>query len=216
MNAECRWCHETVDVEELVKDSNRKTGRKRHCKKCEGEKQRERYKAEASIRVEKNREYRLRNAEAFKAARKRDQEAYNRRTREWRIKNPEAYRASVKRSNAKQGAKPDSVLRKTLRTRILQAIKSEYKHSSTVELLGCSIAEFRARLESLFQEGMTWENRGVWKADGPMTWHIDHIKPISAFDLSDPVQQKACFHWSNLQPLWAKDNLEKSDTFELP
>ena len=50
---------------------------------------------------------------------------------------------------------------------------------------------------------MTWQNYG----DG---WHIDHIHPCAAFDLTDPEQQKACFHWSNLQPLWAIDNFRKS------
>ena len=69
------------------------------------------------------------------------------------------------------------------------------------ELLGCTIEEMRTYLESLFLEGMSWDNHGVW--------HIDHIKPCCSFDLVDPEQQKICFHYKNLQPLWAIDNIKK-------
>lgn len=71
------------------------------------------------------------------------------------------------------------------------------------ELLGCTVEEFRLHVERQFLPGMTWQNYGLFG------WHIDHIKPISGFDLSDPAQVKECFHFSNLQPLWAEDNLRK-------
>ena len=57
-------------------------------------------------------------------------------------------------------------------------------------------------LESKFRDGMTWENYGPF-------WHVDHIRPWASFDLSDPSQQKLCFHWTNLQPLLATENLAK-------
>lgn len=50
---------------------------------------------------------------------------------------------------------------------------------------------------------MTWENYGFY------TWHIDHIRPCASFDLSDPEQQKICFNYKNMQPLWAHENLSK-------
>jgi len=56
-------------------------------------------------------------------------------------------------------------------------------------------------LEKMFTDGMTWDNYGQW--------HLDHIRPCASFDLSDVEQRKACFHFTNLQPLWAKDNLIK-------
>jgi hypothetical protein len=92
-----------------------------------------------------------------------------------------------------------------LRTRLRQALKGAgvKKSSKTFDLIGCTIQELVAHLESQFQPGMTWENRSEW--------HIDHIRPCASFDLSDPAQQRACFHWSNLQPLWAADNLAKGD-----
>ena len=72
-----------------------------------------------------------------------------------------------------------------------------------MELIGCSIEQARAHIESLWQEGMTWSNHTL---EG---WHIDHIKPINTFDLSDAEQQKICFHYTNLRPLWARDNLSR-------
>ena len=71
------------------------------------------------------------------------------------------------------------------------------------ELLGCDRAFLIKWLEKQFKPGMSWENYGVFG------WHIDHIRPCASFDLSDPKQQSECFHYTNLQPLWWKDNLSK-------
>jgi len=77
------------------------------------------------------------------------------------------------------------------------------KTSTTIDLLGCTVNELWDHLESLFIEGMTRENYGEW--------HVDHIKPCASFDLSNPKEQQKCFHYTNLQPLWALDNLSKGD-----
>lgn len=96
-------------------------------------------------------------------------------------------------------------LGKVLRSRIKSAIKANCKTGSAVRDLGCSIDELKLYLESRFQPGMTWEN---WGKTG---WHIDHIKPLSKFNLEDREEfLKAC-HYTNLQPLWAKDNYKKRD-----
>jgi hypothetical protein len=92
-----------------------------------------------------------------------------------------------------------------LRARINKVVKGESKSDNTMSLVGCSVDELKIHLESQFQEGMSWDNYGI---EG---WHVDHIKPCASFDMSDPEEQKKCFHYSNLQPLWAKDNLEKGD-----
>jgi hypothetical protein len=84
---------------------------------------------------------------------------------------------------------------------MLKAIKENYKSGSSRELLGCSISEVRKHLEAQFATGMTWANHGKW--------HIDHIRPCCTFDLSNPAQQRACFHYTNLRPLWAHDNLSR-------
>src|SRR5574343_381163 len=77
------------------------------------------------------------------------------------------------------------------------------KCEKTINLLGCSIEEFKKYLESKFQPGMTWENYGKYG------WHIDHIIPCSAFNFLNPEDQKRCFHYTNMQPLWASENLSK-------
>jgi hypothetical protein len=89
------------------------------------------------------------------------------------------------------------------RIRIWHALKGIGKHISTMELLGCTIEELRAHLEAQFQDGMSWDNRGYYG------WHIDHIRPCASFDLTVPEQQKECFNYRNLQPLWARDNMSK-------
>lgn len=77
------------------------------------------------------------------------------------------------------------------------------KSQSSLALLGCTIAEARAHLEAQFQPGMNWNNYGKHG------WHIDHIRPCARFDLTDPEQQRQCFHYTNLQPLWAAENISK-------
>ena len=92
-----------------------------------------------------------------------------------------------------------------LRSRLYNAVNKNYKAGSAVKDLGCTIKEFKDYLESKFQSGMNWDN---WTHDG---WHIDHIKPLASFDLTDRKQFLEACHYTNLQPLWAKDNLIKSD-----
>lgn len=97
---------------------------------------------------------------------------------------------------------------KNLRGRIYVALKRGVKSDPTMKLLGCTIDEFKAYFESLFTEGMSW---GQYMEGGI---HIDHIIPCAKFDLTDPEQQRKCFHYTNLQPLWAVDNLRKGTSIE--
>ena len=98
-------------------------------------------------------------------------------------------------------------LRHILRNRIGNAVKNKHKRGSAVRDLGCSIDKFILWIEMNWQHGMSWENYGV------KGWHLDHIKPLSKFNLENREEfLKAC-HFTNLQPLWAEDNLRKSDTY---
>ena len=96
---------------------------------------------------------------------------------------------------------PSFRLLSALRGRTRTALKGKGKSKRTMMLVGCTLAELRAHLEKQFVAGMTWANYGAW--------HIDHIRPCASFDLLDPGQQAQCFHFSNLQPLWAMDNFRK-------
>jgi len=90
-----------------------------------------------------------------------------------------------------------------LRSRLNKAIKNNQKSGSVIGDLGCSIEELKRWLEQQFRPGMGWKNYGKW--------HIDHIKPLSSFDLINKKQLKKACHWFNLRPLWAKENLSKGD-----
>jgi hypothetical protein len=96
-------------------------------------------------------------------------------------------------------------LRHNLRSRLSLITKKTIKHGSAVKDLGCTIQELKLYLESKFLPGMTWENYGLHG------WHIDHVAPLSSFDLTNPEELKKACHYSNLQPLWAKDNIRKSN-----
>jgi len=98
-----------------------------------------------------------------------------------------------------------------LQGRVLSAIKhqSTKKAYHTEELIGCKIDFLLKYIESKFFSGMTWENHGRGKGK----WHIDHITPCASFDLTKPEEQKKCFHYTNMQPLWESDNIVKSSWY---
>jgi len=98
-------------------------------------------------------------------------------------------------------------LGKRLRIRLYHALKKNHKTGSAVSNLGCTLEQFKMYLESQFQPGMTWQN---WSKEG---WHIDHIKPLDSFDLTDKEQLLKACHYTNLQPLWAFDNHSKGNKY---
>jgi len=93
-------------------------------------------------------------------------------------------------------------LSESLRNRLRRSLSGTYV-GSVIEYLGCTVSELKTYLESKFQPGMTWDNYGYYG------WHIDHIKPLASFDLTDREQLLEACHYTNLQPLWAIDNLRK-------
>ena len=147
-----------------------------------------------------------------------NKEKCNETKNNWVKANPEARRAIVSRYEGnnpgrksryekdRKAIDPIYAMIKRLRVRLNHAIRAinGKKADKTLELIGCSPRELYEHLEALFQPGMSWENRNLW--------HVDHKRPVSSFDLSSPDQQRECFHWSNLQPLWAEDNLKKGKT----
>jgi len=163
--------------------------------------------------------YQQRNREKIAARMRvyhlRTKEKRNVASREWKMANPERVKETQRVYQVKIRAKraeyrrnrrrvvPTEHLLQNLRSRLTSALKNKGRKSArTVELLGCPVCWLEAHLESLFKPGMTWENYGSM-------WHVDHIKPCASFDLTRPEHQRWCFHWTNLQPLFAEENLRK-------
>jgi hypothetical protein len=122
------------------------------------------------------------------------------RGREWKKTYPEKARASGKLFRQKNR------LTLNLRGRLIEIRKRSgvsIDVSAAINFLGCSLDELRDHIESQFQQGMTWDN---WGRQG---WHMDHIKPLLHFDLEDETQLRLACHYTNLQPLWWRDNILK-------
>jgi Prasinovirus endonuclease VII len=158
---------------------------------------RERHPGEAA---EKARAYRAKNPEASRAANKKWRERHPERMKAartaWEQKNPG-------RQSARLKAEPSFKIARNLRNRLWCVLKGLDKSASTLRLLGMDLKEFRIYIQGQFRSGMTWENYGP-------VWHLDHVVPCAKFNLSDAEQQKICFRWDNLQPLFAEENLRKS------
>jgi len=172
-------------------------------------KRREYYQGNKEKLAAKDREYYQQNKEKL-AAYKREyyQEnkekvaAYN---REYRQNNKEKVAARAKK---RYHSDPEYNLIRRLRGRMWEAVKAaglDKKCDSSSELLGISYQGLKEWLEAQFTEGMTWENRP--------DWHVDHIIPCDAFDLTVEQNQRICFWYKNLQPLWAEENMKKSNTY---
>jgi len=128
-------------------------------------------------------------------------------------RNPDKQKAAQKRRYKKMMSEPHSRMLLRYRGMTSKHAKRAGFGGATkgkkIEYLGCSAVELAAYLQQQFVEGMNWDNYGSCE-DGEC-WHIDHIKPATAFDFSIESELKECFHYTNLQPLWAADNIRKSN-----
>lgn len=142
----------------------------------------------------KNKEWYLKNRDKVLAYKK-----------EYRKKNRELLITKAKKYNKDRLLKDSSFrILFSLRSRLRKVLKRNKKSKHTIDLIGCSAEFLKSYLESKFKVGMSWNNYG---RDG---WHIDHIIPCCSFDLSKSEEQSKCFHYTNLQPLWAEENLQKN------
>lgn len=190
----CSKCHTDKELDEFPTYSGHPEWRRGICKDCK----------------------RIRNNEYSKRRNKRDGEKVRARNAKWAAENREhdlARKCEYNREHKADYLKWHRERRKTnigfrlvgvLRCRLRMALKGITKSASTMEMLGCSTEELRRHLELKWRDDMTWGNYG-----GKYGWQIDHIVPCASFDLTKEDEQKKCFHFSNLQPLWAKDNRAK-------
>lgn len=167
-----------------------------------------------------SRQWKIDNAEKAKETRrkhyKENKESIDKKSREWaaanRDKMNKSQREWKKRNRDKVLAQrerdkldPFKVMKRRLRNRTNKAFKRSRwdKQSKNSELLGCTWEEAFSHIESLFTEGMNWDNRSEW--------HIDHKKPLDLATNEEELRELC--HYTNLQPLWAEDNLKKSNKY---
>jgi hypothetical protein len=209
----CSKCKKEKSVSEFYKQGSSKSGYTAHCKQCKDEHTKQlnyqldlllKFKICTKCKIEKT-------VDNFNASKQSKDGLYPqckqclKEYKKEHYEKPETKQKRNKYGRKKRKEDPNFNLIISLRNRVNIAIKKQLgkKALKTIELLGCSIEECRQYLESQFQPGMNWDNHGVFG------WHIDHIIPCSSFNLTDPEEQKKCFHYTNLQPLWAEENLKK-------
>lgn len=224
----CSKCSETKSVDQFQKDKSKPDGVYSSCKECTKKWRKDNKNkiwAQNQSAYEQNKEKYLLQKKEYYDKNKKDiiakQKKYYLKNRnkileyqaQWREDNVQKYKESVKaysknhraQINQKQKERkqkdPAFHMRCRLATRIWAGLKGKTKDRKMEELLGCSWADLKLYLESKFVQGMSWDNRS--------SWHIDHIRPLVSFDLADPEQLRQACHYTNLQPLWAKDNLSK-------
>lgn len=228
----CKTCQQSKPLDSFKKEPRCKEGYTPHCKKCLNKQKKEyRYKNHLHyLELEKQRretphskqklaewweKHREEQAEKAKLRYRNNPHPYLRRSKEQKLRDPEGYKAYLKkwqRENLEWANRYYHTVKKlsitwrltnTLRGSLRKVLRGQRKTSSVLIYLGCSMEFFRGYLESKFTDGMSWENYGKW--------HIDHIIPSISFDMTKESDRHKCFHYTNLQPLWASDNCSKQD-----
>lgn len=214
----CPKCREMKGKSEFWKDSGRQSGRKVYCSECtSAELKSARAKARAAkppaevvlakecrgCRTLKDRtEFYLRSA-SRDGLTWRCKACSKVQAKEWKRNNPARHKELSRSSMTVRMRRPAVRLRRSISSRLSKAMMRKTPGASVFGLLGYSIDELVDHVERQFLTGMSWENYG--------SWHLDHIVPLSSFDIQsvdDPKLQQA---WGlpNLRPLWARDNLSK-------
>lgn len=201
----CKQCKQNKTLDQFSKHSLCKLGVCSKCKKCrslEWAARKEEHSTYKKSLYQRRKSYYLPKAKAYYASHKQEKAAYDEKYK------PRRRPLRNQRHKERYENDPQYRITHNLRGSLHTKVKrSGYpKLDSAMNLLGCSIADFRAYIEARFLPGMSWENHGRYG------WHIDHIRPCASFDLTNLEEQKKCFHYTNLQPLWAKDNLLKGSS----
>ena len=135
-----------------------------------------------------------------------DKERWKRNSKLSYLKNPTLKnQKTIARQIQRYANDPKYRTLQRLRARVRAAIGKDKRSVPTRELFGKTQDDLNKHIASQFTEGMNWNNQGQW--------HIDHIIPCKAWNLENEEDQRICFSWMNLQPLWGKENLEKSGNY---
>lgn len=195
----CTKCGIEKDESQFSKTKKNKDGLNYHCKQCSSAISRDFYYKNKERILQQRLEYYKIN---------RDVVIQRSNTRYEQNKDKiKAYQVTYKRNRSK--IDPSYRIGHLLRTRVCKLVKGITSSGSAIYLLGCCVEELKLYLEDKFQPGMSWDN---YTHTG---WHIDHVLPLASFDLTDLEQRKKAFHYTNLQPLWGKDNMSKGAKIDL-
>lgn len=193
----CTKCNNEKPISHYFMDRGR---RRTRCKQCIYASQDKKKKcATQKLYYQKNREERQ---EYNKSYYKKNRGKLIQYQKDYKKEHEDDLREYFRLNHHKRKSDPEYRVRRACRARISVALKNNAKKAAkTADLIGCSISELRTHLENQFKDGMNWNNYGEW--------HVDHIIPCAAFDLTKPDEQRKCFHYNNLQPLWGKENCSK-------
>lgn len=197
----CCKCHAYKSLSDFNKCKTGVYGYHNHCRDCQKIIRHDWYLKNREQELIKSSEYKKTDKakEAGKKHWNKLKHILGPKQNERRRQEPAKIKARIQRKNWSNI--PQNRIAQNLRGRTRSALRAISKIASTENLLGCTFEELKNYLQSKFLPDMSWENYG--------DWHIDHIKPCSSFDLTQEAQQKECFHYTNLQPLWAIDNISK-------
>ena len=160
--------------------------------------------ANKDVIAAKRKPYRLENSERIKEVQALYRKTNKDKRDKWFLDNRQKIYEYRKH---KRNTDPQYKIACCVRVRVKAVLKGQIKCLKTLELIGCSLDHFKKHIESQFKEGMSWRNHGL------RGWHLDHVKPCASFDLSQKEEQMKCFHYTNIQPLWAMDNWKKGDSW---
>lgn len=201
----CKRCSEEKPTSEFPKDSKKQNGLSLRCKCCRNlmnkiwrDSNTDTFKAMRAKYYRNHASKLLAQKRTYHVANTHKKAAYDVAYRDRNRRKIADYKANWDKADR---AKAESRLKRNLRRRIVHALRDRVKSDSTMGLVGCTIDVLKEHIERQFCNGMKWENYGQW--------HVDHIKPCYSFDLSIDGQQRECFHYLNLRPLWAVDNLTR-------
>lgn len=207
----CSTCkvEKPATIEFFYKGSGYKDGLRGQCKDCINKKAKEYQENNVENYKRTSAEYYQKHKDEKTRYYKENYVRISNYNREWRKRNSDKLR-SQRRELYKD---PIRRLKKTFRSRLVDTIKGRSKTSAILEYLGCSYDELIAHLESKWKKGMTWDNYGNPNGDHSDCWHVDHIIPISSLG-TDEDSLRILWHYSNLQPLWGKENLSKGSRLD--
>jgi hypothetical protein len=215
----CYRCKQLKPIDEFPINRDKPDWRGKNCKPCndavkEAWRQANPEKARAAGRRKANRRKSLPNDERLKYQRKwyanHKAEQYK-HSLNWRNKNRAKFNAyMVAYHKRRMASNPQYAFAYKIRSRVRLLLSGHRKSAPTEQLLGCKIADFKKYLESQWEPWMSWDNYGNKEGN----WCIDHIVPVDAFNLDDPNDQRACFHFSNLRPLCRTKNRDKWHKFD--